>query len=180
MKLPSWKYSQLPFLGRLLPEPILNRQTIQRYAKQWQPQLSHSSLIEKDRACIWHPFTQMQTARPPIPIVRGKGCIFTAKMERRYLDGISSWWVNLHGHAHPYIVEKIKAQADLLEHVIFADFTHAPAVDLASGCFLFFPGAMSKIFYSDNGSTAVEVAIKMALQYWYNQNPNAQNKSDLF
>ena len=87
-----------------------------------------------------------------------------------YLDGISSWWVNLHGHAHPYIVEKIKAQAEILEHVIFADFTHAPAVELASRLLPMLPGDMSKIFYSDNGSTAVEVALKIALQYWHNQN----------
>lgn len=128
-----------------------------------------NSLIEKDRACIWHPFTQMQTARPPIPIVRAKGLYLYDEDGRSYLDGISSWWVNLHGHAHPYIVEKIKAQAEQMEHVIFADFTHTPAVELASRLLPILPGAMSKIFYSDNGSTAVEVAIKMALQYWYNQ-----------
>lgn len=131
-----------------------------------------SSLIEKDRACIWHPYTQMQTAHPPIPIVRAKGLYLYSEDGSRYLDGISSWWVNLHGHAHPYIIEKIKSQAELLEHVIFADFTHAPAVELASRLLSILPGAMSKIFYSDNGSTAVEAALKIALQYWYNQNLN--------
>jgi len=132
--------------------------------------LQAPSLVEKDRACIWHPFTQMHTARPPIPIVRAKGSYLYAEDGRSYLDGISSWWVNLHGHAHPYIVEKIKAQAEVLEHVIFADFTHAPAVELASKLLTILPGAMSKVFYSDNGSTAVEVALKIALQYWHNQN----------
>lgn len=131
-----------------------------------------NSLIEKDRTYIWHPFTQMQTARPPIPITRAKGVYLYGENEHRYLDAISSWWVNLHGHAHPYIVEKIKSQAEQLEHVIFADFTHAPAVELGSRLVPILPGAMSKIFYSDNGSTAVEVALKMALQYWYNKNPN--------
>ena len=130
-----------------------------------------ASLVEKDRACIWHPFTQMQTARPPIPIVRAKGVYLYSEDGNRYMDAISSWWVNLHGHAHPYIIEKIKSQADVLHHVIFADFTHAPAVELASRLLPILPGAMSKIFYSDNGSTAVEVALKIALQYWHNQNP---------
>lgn len=129
-----------------------------------------NSLIEKDRACIWHPFTQMKLARPPIPIVKAKGIYLYGEDGRSYLDGISSWWVNLHGHAHPYIIEKIRAQAEQLEHVIFADFTHAPAVELAFRLLSILPGTMSKIFYSDNGSTAVEVALKIALQYWHNQN----------
>lgn len=118
---------------------------------------------------IWHPFTQMQTARTPIPIARGSGIYLYGEDGKRYLDGISSWWVNLHGHSHPHIVEKIKAQSDKLEHVIFADFTHAPALDLASRLMPLLPGDMAKLFYSDNGSTAVEVALKIALQYWYNQ-----------
>lgn len=129
----------------------------------------HTSLMEKDKACIWHPFTQMQTEQPPIPILRAKGIYLYSEEGKRYIDGISSWWVNLHGHTHPYVVEKIKAQADLLEHVMFAGFTHAPAVELASRLLSILPVTMSKIFYSDNGSTAVEIAIKMALQYWYNK-----------
>lgn len=128
------------------------------------------SLAEKDKACVWHPFTQMQTARMPIPIVKAKGCYLYSEDGKAYLDAISSWWVNLHGHTHPYITQKIQAQAETLEHAIFADFTHAPAVELAYRLLSILPGAMSKLFYSDNGSTAVEVAIKMALQYWHNQN----------
>ncbi|MFS8562913.1 MAG: adenosylmethionine--8-amino-7-oxononanoate transaminase [Rhabdochlamydiaceae bacterium] len=111
----------------------------------------------------------MQTARPPIPIIRAQGVYLYAEDGSRYLDAISSWWVNLHGHAHPYIAQKIKSQAEVLEHVIFADFTHRPAVELASRLILLLPRAMSKVFYSDNGSTAVEVALKIALQYWHNQ-----------
>lgn len=133
------------------------------------PLLHTSSLVEKDRACIWHPFTQMHTARPPIPIVRAKGAYLYAEDGNIYLDAISSWWVNLHGHAHPYVVEKIKSQAEVLEHVIFADFTHAPAIALAMKLLSILPGEMSKVFYSDNGSTAVEVALKIALQYWHNR-----------
>lgn len=131
--------------------------------------IADKSITDKDRDCIWHPFTQSQTSHPPIPIASAKGAYLYGEDGRSYLDGISSWWVNLHGHTHPYIVEKIKAQADILEHVIFADFTHAPAVELASRLLHILPGAMSKIFYSDNGSTAVEAALKMALQYWHNQ-----------
>lgn len=132
--------------------------------------ITPSSLVKRDRACIWHPFTQMQTARPPIPLVKGKGLYLYSEEGKRYMDGISSWWVNLHGHAHPYIREKINEQAEILEHAIFADFTHAPAVDLASRLLAILPKTMSRVFYSDNGSTAVEAAIKIALQYWYNKN----------
>ncbi len=131
--------------------------------------MASTLLTEKDRACIWHPFTQMQTARPPIPIVRAKGVYLYGEDGGSYLDAISSWWVNLHGHAHPYIIQKIQSQAEILEHVIFADFTHVPAIELASRLLDILPGAMSKVFYSDNGSTAVESALKIALQYWYNQ-----------
>lgn len=130
---------------------------------------SVSSLVERDRDCVWHPFTQMQTAVPPIPIVKAEGVYLYGEDGRRYLDGISSWWVNLHGHAHPYIVEQIKKQAEELEHVLFAGFTHRPAVELAERLLDLLSGGMEKIFYSDNGSTAVEVALKMALQYWYNR-----------
>lgn len=127
------------------------------------------SLVEKDREFIWHPFTQMQTARPPILISHAKGTYLYSQDGRAYLDGIASWWVNVHGHAHPYITKKIQEQAEKLEHVIFADFTHAPAIDLAIRLLPLLPGNMSKIFYTDNGSTAVEAAIKMAFQYWYNR-----------
>jgi adenosylmethionine-8-amino-7-oxononanoate aminotransferase len=129
-----------------------------------------SSLVQKDLASIWHPFTQMQMARPPIPLIKGTNTLLFSEDGRIFLDGISSWWVNLHGHAHPYIVDKIKTQAELLEHAIFADFTHPPAIELATRLLPILPGHLSKIFYSDNGSTAVEVAIKIALQYWHNQN----------
>lgn len=132
---------------------------------------NNRTLVKRDQSCIWHPFTQMLTAGEPIPIVSAKGAYLVAEGGRKYLDGISSWWVNLHGHAHPYIAEKIRVQASVLEHVIFANFTHRPAVDLAERLLEILPGSMSKIFYSDNGSTAVEAALKMALQYWHNQNP---------
>jgi adenosylmethionine-8-amino-7-oxononanoate aminotransferase len=85
-----------------------------------------NDLIERDLNTVWHPFTQMQAARLPIPIHKAEGVYLYDLNDRRYIDAISSWWVNLHGHAHPYIVKKIKSQAEQLEHVIFADFTHIP------------------------------------------------------
>lgn len=127
-----------------------------------------SDLPARDRAVIWHPFTQMQTAPLPVPIVRGEGSVLYDADGREYLDMISSWWVNLHGHAHPHIAQRVSEQLNTLEHVIFAGFTHQPAVELGERLLAILPGNQAKIFYSDNGSTAVEVALKMAFQYWHN------------
>lgn len=110
----------------------------------------------------------MQTAPLPIPIVRAEGSVLYGADGRTYLDMISSWWVNLHGHAHPYIAERVSQQLRTLEHVIFAGFTHEPAVELAERLLSILPPNQAKVFYSDNGSTAVEVALKMAFQYWHN------------
>ena len=127
------------------------------------------SLTDRDLKVIWHPYTQMKTALPPIPIVRGEGACLYDENGKRYIDAISSWWVNIHGHAHPYIAQKVAEQLQKLEHVIFAGFTHEPAVLLAERLLEILPSNQAKAFYSDNGSTAVEVAIKMCLQYWHNQ-----------
>lgn len=118
----------------------------------------------RDAACIWHPFTQAQTALAPIPMVKGKGAYLYSETGTAYLDAIASWWVNLHGHTHPYIAQKIAVQAHELEHVIFAGYTHPQAIILAERLLALFSHAYSHVFYSDNGSTAVEVALKMALQ----------------
>ncbi|GAB3688305.1 adenosylmethionine--8-amino-7-oxononanoate transaminase [Spirosoma flavus] len=134
-----------------------------------------SDLAKRDRAVIWHPFTQMQLAPLPTPIVRGEGSVLYGADGRTYLDMISSWWVNLHGHAHPYIAERVSEQLRTLEHVIFADFTHPSAVELAERLLEILPANQSKVFYSDNGSTAVEVALKMAFQYWHNIGKPRQN-----
>jgi adenosylmethionine-8-amino-7-oxononanoate aminotransferase len=130
--------------------------------------LTGFGLSERDKAVIWHPFTQMQTAPLPIPIVRGEGTLLFAEDGTTYIDAVSSWWVNIHGHSHPYIAEKVAKQLQTLEHVIFAGFTHKPAIELAERLLTILPGNQSRIFYSDNGSTAVEVALKMAFQYWHN------------
>lgn len=127
------------------------------------------NLVERDLEVIWHPYTQMKTAKPPLAIVSGKGaCLFDAD-GKKYIDAVSSWWVNIHGHSHPYIAKKVSEQLHLLEHVIFAGFTHEGAVTLAERLLAILPNNQKKAFYSDNGSTAIEVAIKMCLQYWYNK-----------
>jgi adenosylmethionine-8-amino-7-oxononanoate aminotransferase len=127
------------------------------------------SLADRDRACLWHPYTQMQTQPPPLPVVRAQGVYLYLEDGRRILDGISSWWVNIHGHSHPRLNEALAAQARELEQVVFAGCTHRPAVELAERLLEVLPGGLSRIFYSDDGSTAVEVALKLALQYWRNR-----------
>ena len=108
----------------------------------------------------------MQTAEPPLPVVAGEGAWLVLADGRRMFDGISSWWVNLHGHAHPAIARAVADQAARLEHVIFAGFAHEPAARLAAELARLAPGGLSRVFYSDDGSTAVEVAMKMAVQAW--------------
>lgn len=126
-------------------------------------------LTERDRKFVWHPFTPQKDMQTPIAITRGEGSMLIDENDNTYIDAISSWWVTLHGHAHPYIAEKIYQQALKIEQVIFAGFTHQPAVDLAEKLLQLLPAGFSKVFYSDNGSTSTEVALKMAIQYWWNQ-----------
>src|SRR6195952_650604 len=125
-------------------------------------------LSERDLDVIWHPYTQMKTALPHVPIVRGEGACLYDEDGTKYIDAVSSWWVNIHGHANKYIAQKVAEQLLQLEHVIFAGFTHPTAVELAERLLAILPLNQKKAFYSDNGSTAIEVAIKMCLQYWNN------------
>lgn len=134
------------------------------------------SITERDKQYIWHPFTKQKNMPDPIPIVKGKESLLFDESGHSYIDAISSWWVNLHGHAHPYIAEKIYLQALELEQVIFAGFTHRPAVELAERLIAILPGNFSRIFYSDNGSTSTEVALKMAIQYWWNRDEKHRKK----
>lgn len=127
------------------------------------------NLITRDRAHIWHPYTQMKTADAPIAIVAGKGAELYDETGKVYIDAVASWWTNIHGHAHPYMAEKLAEQAYKLEHVIFAGFTHPSAIELAERLLPLLPAGQTKAFFTDNGSTAVEVGIKMAIQYFYNQ-----------
>lgn len=126
------------------------------------------SLSERDKQAVWHPYTQIKGAVDTIPIVRGEAAYLIDEEGNRYLDAISSWWVNTHGHSHPHIAKKVSEQLSTLEHSIFAGFTHPKAVELAERILEKLPN-QSRVFFSDNGSTAVEVALKMAFQYWDNK-----------
>jgi adenosylmethionine-8-amino-7-oxononanoate aminotransferase len=119
-----------------------------------------------DRAHVWHPFTQMKVheADPPVPVVGGEGCDLLLADGNRVLDGISSWWTCLHGHSHPRLMGALERQAGKLDHVIFAGFTHEPAIELVARLRPKLPPNLTRAFFSDNGSTAVEVALKMAFQ----------------
>ncbi|MBL7891671.1 MAG: aminotransferase class III-fold pyridoxal phosphate-dependent enzyme, partial [Bacteroidia bacterium] len=127
------------------------------------------SLVERDKAIIWHPYTDEKLYGTPIPIISAKGSYLFDENGMKYIDAISSWWTNIHGHSHPDIVQKVADQIKKLDHVIFSGFTHEPAVLLAEKLLARLPFNQKKIFYSDNGSTAVEVALKMAFQYWHNK-----------
>ncbi len=126
------------------------------------------NLSERDQHSIWHPFTQHQTAGNNIAIAFGDGALLYDEHGNSYIDAVSSWWTNLFGHANPVIAQSIKDQLDILEHVIFAGFTHQPAIELSERLLRMLPGHQAKAFFSDNGSTCVEVALKMAIQYWHN------------
>ncbi|MCS7073074.1 MAG: adenosylmethionine--8-amino-7-oxononanoate transaminase [Bacteroidia bacterium] len=132
---------------------------------------SLTDLIIRDNSVIWHPYTQMKTAPYPIPIVAGSGCYLITEDGRQIIDAISSWWVSIHGHGNPVLAQAIAQQAIALEQVIFAGFTHEPAIRLSERLLQKLP-FLSKVFFSDNGSTAVEVAIKMAVQWFHNCGEN--------
>lgn len=118
---------------------------------------------------IWQPFTQMKTAPEPLKVVRGDGIRLELEDGRQIFDCISSWWVTIHGHGHPAIAQTLYEQAQALEHVIFTGFTHDPAEQLARKLLTHVPTNLTRVFFSDNGSTSVEVALKMAYQYWRNR-----------
>jgi len=134
------------------------------------PTARNSALIRRDLATIWHPCTQMKDHEwlPMIPIRRGSGAWIEDYDGNRYLDAISSWWVNLFGHSNPRINAALKTQLERLEHVIFAGFTHEPAIELAEALLKIAPAGLTRCFFADNGSAAVEVALKMSFHYWRN------------
>lgn len=122
--------------------------------------------IAFDRRCVWHPFTQEKEMRadPPLPVVGAEGVDLILADGRRVMDGISSWWCNVHGHGHPRLVGALERQAAKLDHVMFAGFTHEPALELAARLRPRLPEPLTRVFFTDNGSSAVEVALKMAFQ----------------
>lgn len=134
--------------------------------------------IDRDLKYMWHPYTQMKDLEkyPPLLIDRASGIRLYDKNGNSYIDAISSWWCNLHGHNHPEIMNAIKEQVDRLDHVLFAGFTHDPAINLAETLVEISPEGLSKVFFSDNGSTSVESALKMSLQFWKNTGYKNKNR----
>ena len=131
----------------------------------------NAAIATRDLAVVWHPCTQMKDHErlPMIPIARGSGVWLHDFDGHRYLDGISSWWVNLFGHANPRINSAVREQLDRLEHVMLAGFTHEPVLELSECLVRLLPAGLTRCFYADNGSAAVEVAIKMSFHYWQNR-----------
>jgi adenosylmethionine---8-amino-7-oxononanoate aminotransferase len=136
-------------------------------------------LAKWDRRYLWHPFTQMQewAQEEPLIIERGKGSYLIDTEGKKYLDGTSSIWVNLHGHRHPILDRAIKKQLDKIAHSTFLGLSNPPAIELARELIRIAPKGLSRVFYSDNGSTAVEIALKMAVQYWQQRHPKAGPKN---
>jgi len=131
----------------------------------------NAELVARDLACVWHPCTQMKDHEwlPLVPIRRGAGAWLEDFNGRHYLDAISSWWVNLFGHANPVIGNAVRRQLETLEHVMLAGFTHEPVVELSERLVAVTPAGLTRCFYADNGSAAVEIALKMSFHYWLNR-----------
>jgi adenosylmethionine-8-amino-7-oxononanoate aminotransferase len=140
--------------------------------------MNNSDLIQRDLASLWHPCTQMKDHEwlPPVPIKKGDGVWLEDFEGKRYLDGISSWWVNLFGHCNPRINSHIKQQLDSIEHVILAGFSHEPVVELSERLVEITPEGLNRCFYSDNGSSAIEATLKMSFHYWRNMGHERKTK----
>ncbi len=147
--------------------------------------LDYIRCFDTDERHIWHPYTQAKISDAPLMVERAEAEFLYVKdkygNEKKIIDGVSSWWVNIHGHSHPYINAKIKEQLDKYEHVIFANFTHKAATDFVAKLLPLLPSkggkrSLSRAFFSDNGSTAVEVAIKIAVQHFYNKDQYNKNR----
>ncbi|MBC8021557.1 MAG: adenosylmethionine--8-amino-7-oxononanoate transaminase [Burkholderiales bacterium] len=140
--------------------------------------MTNAEMVARSRAAVWHPCTQMKMHErfPLVPIARGEGPWLHDFEGRRYLDGVSSWWVNLFGHSHPAINAAIRDQLDSLEHVMLAGFTHAPAVDLAERLSRIAPGRLGHAFFASDGASAAEIALKMAFHYWANRGGRQKNR----
>ena len=148
---------------------MVDTKSLGHWCGQAIPRNKKMNLQESDKKNIWHPFTPLVDGIEPLLVESASGVYLHLNGGRKIIDAVSSWWVNLHGHSHPVIANAIAEQAKKLEHVIFAGFTHEPAIQLSENLLSILPKNQSKIFFSDNGSTAVEVALKMAIQYWHNQ-----------
>ncbi|QBR39241.1 adenosylmethionine--8-amino-7-oxononanoate transaminase [Kerstersia gyiorum] len=125
---------------------------------------------------IWLPYTQMQTATPPLPVVRTAGSRIELADGRTLIDGVASWWTACHGYNHPHIADAVRCQLDAMPHVMFGGLVHEPALRLASRLATMLGGDLERVFYTDSGSVAVEVAMKMAVQYWLNQGEHGRTR----
>ncbi|MEO7916742.1 MAG: aminotransferase class III-fold pyridoxal phosphate-dependent enzyme, partial [Dokdonella sp.] len=134
------------------------------------PTATAAALAARDLAVVWHPCTQMHDHEtlPMLPIASASGAWLQGHDGRQYLDAVSSWWTNVLGHRHPRIVAGLKDQLDRLDHVMLAGFTHEPAIELAEELVRVTPDGLNRVFYADNGSSAVEVALKLSFHYWLN------------
>ncbi|WP_370637374.1 adenosylmethionine--8-amino-7-oxononanoate transaminase [Flagellimonas sp. HMM57] len=126
-------------------------------------------LSDRDKKHLWHPLTQHKIHSEMLAITKAKGAILIDEAGKEYVDGISSWYTSMYGHCHPYILEKVGVQMQRLDQVVFSGFTHEPAVKLSEELIKILPENQEKLFFSDNGSTATEIGIKMALQYHFNR-----------
>jgi adenosylmethionine-8-amino-7-oxononanoate aminotransferase len=132
--------------------------------------------LNEGLAHLWMPYSQMRTALPPLPVVGTDGVRIELADGRKLIDGLASWWTACHGYNHPHIVDAIRRQADTLPHVMFAGLAHEPAAKLATRLAKLLPGDLERVFFCDSGSVAVEVALKMAVQFWLNQGQTGRNK----
>jgi adenosylmethionine---8-amino-7-oxononanoate aminotransferase len=136
----------------------------------------HDDWYEPGLSKIWLPYCQMQVAPPPLPVVRAHGCRLVLSDGRELIDGIASWWSVCHGYNHPYIRECVARQLETMPHVMFGGLVHEPALKLASRLTALAPSGLTRVFFSDSGSVAVEVALKIALQYWQNVGKSGKNR----
>lgn len=133
------------------------------------PAPSGNDWLEQGLPHVWRPYTQMQTAKPPLPVVSASGSRLTLADGRALVDGVANWWTAAHGHRHPHIEAAVKAQLETLPHAMLGGLAHEPAYRLAHRLATLLPGDLDHVFYSDSGSVAVEVAMKMAVQFWLNR-----------
>src|SRR5437588_9186339 len=127
-------------------------------------------------AHVWLPYAQMKTANPPLPVVRTQGCRIVLADGRELIDGIASWWTACHGYNHPYIRGMVERQLAVMPHVMFGGLAHEQALTLARRLAALMPGELTRVFFSESGSVAVEIAMKMAVQFWLNRGVRARKK----
>ena len=125
---------------------------------------------------IWLPYAQMKTAAPPLPVARTQGARIILADGRELIDGIASWWTACHGYNHPHIRQAVEAQLTQMPHVMFGGLAHEPALQLAKRLTALLPGDLTRVFFSDSGSVAVEVALKIAQQYWWNRGTGRRSR----